>query len=65
MKKNKSDTKSSPCRPDSRTGDIHAEQINAAAEAYLDLWQKNLKHWATDPDALRNWITANDKKQPD
>lgn len=27
------------------------------AEQYLDLWQDNLRLWATDSDALDKWLT--------
>ncbi|MBL4894148.1 MAG: hypothetical protein JKY59_04655 [Emcibacter sp.] len=37
------------------------------ATRYLDLWQDNLRHWATDPDALDKWLneTAQQIKSPD
>ncbi|WP_339863491.1 hypothetical protein [Paremcibacter congregatus] len=32
------------------------------ARRYLDLWQDNLKLWATDPAALETWLTENTTK---
>jgi len=37
------------------------DQMQEATEAYLDLWQQNLKHWATDPQALQKWIALTSK----
>lgn len=32
-------------------------RMDSIAERYLDLWQENVKRWATDPDALDKWLT--------
>lgn len=39
-----------------KDNDISTE-IDLLAERYLDLWQNNLRHWATDPKALEKWLT--------
>ena len=35
--------------------DLHTE-VDLLAERYLDLWQDNLRHWATDPNAFEKWL---------
>lgn len=30
--------------------------MDSIAERYLDLWQDNVKRWATDPEALEKWL---------
>ncbi|MBL4894516.1 MAG: hypothetical protein JKY59_06560, partial [Emcibacter sp.] len=44
-----------------------AVPLDNIATRYLDLWQDNLRHWATDPDALDKWLaeTARLMKSPD
>lgn len=34
------------------------------AERYLDLWQANIKCWATDPDALDKWLMTISQQLP-
>ncbi|MBL4802875.1 MAG: hypothetical protein JKY45_13370 [Emcibacter sp.] len=34
-----------------------ADRMDELAAQYLDLWQDNLRHWATDPDAMNKWLT--------
>lgn len=37
--------------------------MESVTERYLDLWQDNIRRWATDPDALEKWLTEiNDQK---
>ena len=31
--------------------------MDSIAERYLDLWQDNVKRWATDPNAVEKWLT--------
>lgn len=33
-----------------------AVPMEKIAAQYLDLWQDNLRYWATDPDALDKWV---------
>ena len=44
-----------------------AVPLKNIATRYLDLWQDNLRHWATDPDAPDKWLaeTARQIKSPD
>ncbi len=40
-------------------------EMESFAERYLDLWQENVKRWATDPDALEKWVKeASDQINP-
>ena len=31
-------------------------ELDEIADSYLDLWQMNVKCWATDPDSLEKWV---------
>jgi hypothetical protein len=31
-------------------------ELEEIADCYLDLWQANVKCWATDPDSLEKWV---------
>lgn len=33
-----------------------SSDMDIIAERYLDLWQDNVKYWATDPNALEKWL---------
>ena len=40
---------------------IDDTDIKNLAEQYLDLWQENLRLWATDPRALDKWVNETAK----
>jgi len=41
----------------------HSKEKQSIAERYLDLWQDNIRHWATDPAAMEKWLADIVKKQ--
>ncbi|NOZ65676.1 MAG: hypothetical protein GXP00_04155 [Alphaproteobacteria bacterium] len=43
--------------PDQQKSDITPlAELDEIADSYLDLWQANVKCWATDPDSLEKWV---------
>ncbi len=63
MKNKPSDTTTQRPDRDSPADDI--SDIEAAAEAYLDLWQENIKRWAREPEALKKWLANAGRTPPE